>query len=396
MRGGNFGSRLSLFAYSIAIFAHTTMTNLLRTAQSFYRISQDTLSPVKAAVEQALSARFPDAQVASIKTVSVIDKQVKVTIHLEPAAAQQTNLTELTQMMRFAISKIDPTLQVSCTLDMSSNATVYASRKKRVKTAQTANGDPLGPVRSAIDSVLAVSVPPDVAEVQAIALVGQTVKVEMLFHPERGTFSRGQIETLLSQAIRRVNPSLQLSLVLNISSEEKVASFRKKLRVKLAQEASANVEATIQESLKGIPGSRLTNVVISGLRIDASIEVPEQHSFTASQLGTTLTKAIQSVLPGGQVIATLSFSTNKTASQRKKAQDRKADVQSVVSSAIAGLQHMALKSFVFQPETKHVLVEVGKSMDSKITAQQISAFLTNKIQAVAPGFSAIATTTIIT
>ena len=59
------------------------MTNLLHTAQAFYRVSQDTLTPVKVAVENALAARFPDTQTASIKTVSVIDKQVKVVIHLD-------------------------------------------------------------------------------------------------------------------------------------------------------------------------------------------------------------------------------------------------------------------------------------------------------------------------
>jgi hypothetical protein len=255
-----------------------------------------------------------------------------------------------------------------------------------LKTSQ----DPLAPVRNAIDTVLAQKVSPDMAQVKSISLIGNTVKIEMELTPAGGSITRSQLEGILVPAVKVVNPALQVSVVVSLSSEGKVAVFRKRLNIKLAQEMTSNIKATIEESIKGIPGSKLLEVSMSGTNVDAKIEVPQQHSFTAQQLSDTLTKAIQSVAPGSKVMALLSFSTAKTASFKKKA-DAQQDAQNVVIAALSGLQNIGLHSFVWQPETKHILVEVGKSMDSKITTQQISAFLTNKIQAVAPGFSVIAT-----
>ena len=274
-------------------------SSLLKTAQAFYRLSQDQFQAVKQACENALRARFSDPNQASIKTVSLIDRQVKVDIHLSDVAAKQTNLSELTKTMKFAVGQIDPSLQVSVTLDLSTNY-------------------------------------------------------------------------IISDASRK--------------------NFRKSLRHKLAQNAPGNVQSVIEESLKGIPGSRLTNLSVADTMVDAQIEVPQEHSFTASQLGTTLTRAIQTVLPGGRVNVTLNFQT-KTASRAKRAQDQQAAVQAAVAQALQGLRGVDLKSFVYQPETKHVLVEVAKANGSQISAQQISSFLTGKLQAVAPGFSAIATAT---
>lgn len=253
-----------------------------------------------------------------------------------------------------------------------------------------ATEDPLAPIRNAIDKVLAEKVSPQSAQVKSISWVDNTVKIDMELTPVGGNITRSQLEAILVPAVKAVNPALQVSVTVSISSDTKVASFRKRLNIKLAQEMASNVKATIEESIKGIPGSRLLEVSIAGTTIDAKIEVPQQHSFTAQQLGDTLTKAVQSVAPGSKVVALLSFSTAKTAGLKKKA-DAKQDVQNVVMTALSGLRNVGLHSFVWQPETKHILVEVGKSMDSTITTQQISAFLTNKIQAVAPGFSVIAT-----
>jgi len=367
------------------------MTTLLKAAQSFYRVSQDILTPVKTAVESALSTSFPDGSV-TVKTLSVIGSEVKVSVSLTGfGQSSQTNRSNLQQLIQFAVSKVNSSLKVFVTIDMSSESTVNASRARGIN--KRAQQDPMAAIRSAIDSTLATNVSPDVAEVQTIAWVNQAVKVEMLLHPERGNVSRSQLESLLNAAVKKVNPALQLNLIFNISSEGKVASFRKKLNIKLAQEAETNVKLTIEESLKGIPDSKLLSLNIAGLNVGTNIEVPEKHSFTASQLEDTLTRAIQSVMPGGRVGVTLHFQTTKSASRRKYAQDMKTVVQNIIASALTTAGGLGLRSFVFQPETKHVLVEIGKASDNKLTSQQISAFLTNKIQAVAPGFSAIATTT---
>lgn len=270
--------------------------------------------------------------------------------------------------------------------------TSLTTLSKAASAFHKAAQDPMAPIRAAVDAALKEKVSPTDASVKTITWIADgTVKIDIELTP--GTqINRSQLEAILVPAVHAVNPALKISVTVSFSSETKVANFRKRLSIKLAQQAETDIKATLEQALQGIPGAKLLDLSVSNAQVDAKIEVPEQHSFTASQLGESLTKAIQSIAPGNKVVPLLSFSTGKTASsaRRKSAQDAKAAAQQVITSALSG-HNIGLHSFVWEPESKHILVEVGKKMNSKVSTQQISTFLTNQVQSVAPGYSVIAT-----
>jgi hypothetical protein len=154
---------------------------------------------------------------------------------------------------------------------------------------------------------------------------------------------------------------------------------------KLAQDPTAAIQQILIDTLRSIPGTKLREMKVGGGQVNAEIEVPAKHSFTASQLGNSLTAAIQQVAPGFKVIPILSFSTAKHA--QVKSSDQEALAKNAVMQALQGNK---LLSFVWQPETKHILAEV-KKFNNKVSAQQLSAYLTAKVQEAAPGFSVTAT-----
>lgn len=141
---------------------------------------------------------------------------------------------------------------------------------------------------------------------QSVSLIGKEVKVVIHLDPSAATqTNRSQLQEQVSQVVRQIDPSLTVSLTIDMSSEGKIASILRKH--KYAQDNSPAVRAAIEAVLINIPQSKLLDLKIAGNQVDAEIQVPQQHSFTASQLGNTLTQAVQSVAPGFKVVPILSF-----------------------------------------------------------------------------------------
>lgn len=294
--------------------------------------------------------------------------------------------------------------------------------------------DPFATVKAAIEAGIDQTYFP----IKTITMIGNTVKVDISLPTgkDQGTIVglRSSLQKQVNDIVKKINPALEASVTLSMESEEKVASVRARFAKmhKLADclpgdplcgdigdykgapleptkpagkpvgkptakpdanklDDGSQVSAAIEGVLSRIPGCKLLDINVAGGQIDAKVEVPEQHSFTASQLSKTLTDAVQSSSPGSKVVALLTFPT-KTASVRKKAQDAKMSTQKTLADVLSALK-LGMRSFVWQPESKHILVEVGAPQDKKFSAQQLNAFLTQKIGPVAPGFTVITTIT---
>ena len=241
------------------------MTNLLKAAKNFQKLSQDPMVPIRVAIETAL-AKWIDDGVFAISNISLIDNEVKINIHVYLRPGRRTAdpdlLSWLQKFLSTTVSKVNPALKTTVTIDMSSEGAIpskaTASLRERFarfhKLAECAKGDPL------CDD-LNSGLKPDEAQ---------------KFPPK---------------------PTPKPT--------QKPADINK------ADDSSSEIRAAINSVLQNFPGTKLLELIGTGARLDAKIEVPEKHSFTATQLGVTLTDKVNEISPGHQVIAVLSYSTNK-------------------------------------------------------------------------------------
>lgn len=231
-------------------------------ASTFLKLSQDPLAPVRAEVEKSLPPN------TSLKTISLIGNEVKIAVHCETPAT--INRSQLQDILSSAVKKIDPSLTTSVSIDLSSEGTM-ASLNRTVsqfqKLAQAAPGT-CAPGDPLCDD-LGAGLPPD--------------------QPTKPSPKPPAPKPVVKKDVNKADDG---------------ATSNPAIR--------ASIEAVLQQ----IPGTKLIEITSAGPQIDVKVEVPQQHSFTASQLGKTLTDQVNKIAPGHQVIALLSFSTEKAASKR--------------------------------------------------------------------------------
>ncbi len=131
------------------------VNDLLRVASKFYKLSQDPLVPVKAAIEEAL-AELTSTGALSINTVSLIGGECKVDIQLHPTAGDNSgstgglNQSYLQKIVSQAVTKVNPALKTIVTINLSSETVLprvaqlrknFAKFHKLAQKCQT--GDPL-------------------------------------------------------------------------------------------------------------------------------------------------------------------------------------------------------------------------------------------------------------
>lgn len=330
------------------------VNDLFKVAARFHKLSQDPLAPVKAAVEGVLTELI-STKAITLNTVSVIGSDCKVDVILHPTAGDNsgstggTNQSYLQGIVSAAVAKVNPSLKTMVTVRLTSEDTLPRTAQLRKnfakfhKLAQCQQGDPLC---DDLNSGLA---------------------------PDESAADKAAREAK-EKAAKKPVPKPVVKPDVN----------------KVDDGTGQGVSSAIELALQSIPGARLIDVATAGNRIDARIEVPEQHSFTASQLGKMLTNKIQAVAPGKEVIPTLSFTTQKLASRRKQAQDTKNLAQSEIAAALQN-SGLGMRGFVWQGESKHILVEVGVPREKKVSTKQVNDFLTQKIMNLAPGFTVITT-----
>lgn len=202
------------------------VNDLFRAASRFHKLSQDPMAPIKAAVEAALLEHFPGA---SFKTISVIGNEVKIAVHLEPSMANSAvtaTRSQIQSVLAAEVAKINPSLKTTVTIDLSSESTVVQASRR--KTSQ----DQMEAIRAAVFKA-AESVPN--VTVKTVNMFGNEVKIDVDITEAASAGARTMLTSLFTPAVQKVNPSLQVNVIVSMSTETIMGNKTARLRRNFAK-----------------------------------------------------------------------------------------------------------------------------------------------------------------
>jgi hypothetical protein len=119
------------------------VNDLLKIASKFYKISQDPITTVKAAVDAALNQLLPNS---TDSTVMVTASDVKIDVSAKDLTTAGKSRGEIETAIRAVVQKINPAIRVIVTASIKSEEKVARLRKNFSnfhKLAQCLQGDPL-------------------------------------------------------------------------------------------------------------------------------------------------------------------------------------------------------------------------------------------------------------